>query len=508
MEIRYQSTRSHMPSVTASEAILKGLSDDGGLFVPEQIPPLPCSLQELSQMDYRQVAFEVMKQYLTDFSKEELKACIDSAYDDKFESEAIAPLAKVEDTYYLELFHGPTIAFKDMALSVLPYLMTTAMKKNGREKEIVILTATSGDTGKAALAGFADVPGTRIIVFYPKDGVSAIQKQQMLTQRGENVAVVGVEGNFDDCQSGVKAIFGDISLREELERAGLAFSSANSINIGRLVPQIAYYVYAYASLLREGEIDEGETINITVPTGNFGNILAAYYAREMGLPVGKLICASNENKVLYDFFASGSYDRNRPFVLTSSPSMDILISSNLERLIYEITGFDPEATASRMQDLAEEGRYSITDALHERLEIFAGGFAGEEESEREIRETFSRCGYVMDTHTAVAAAAARQYRERTGDTAKMLVVSTASPYKFAPAILRALEPDFWKQAAPEAVPDEKEAAFACVDELARLSGLPVPCAVRELKNAPICHRRICRVEGMKEQVRTILGLSQ
>lgn len=509
MEIRYQSTRSRMPSVSASEAILKGLSDDGGLFVPEQIPPLPCSLRELSQMDYRQVAYEVMKQYLTDFSQEELKACIDSAYDGKFETEAIAPLAKVEDTYYLELFHGPTIAFKDMALSILPYLMTAAMKKNGGKKEIVILTATSGDTGKAALAGFADVPGTRIIVFYPKDGVSAIQKQQMLTQQGKNVAVVGVEGNFDDCQSGVKAIFGDGLLRGELNRAGMAFSSANSINIGRLVPQIAYYVYAYASLLREEEIAEGEVINITVPTGNFGNILAAYYARQMGLPVGKLICASNENKVLYDFFASGSYDRNRPFVLTSSPSMDILISSNLERLIYEISGLDPDVTASLMESLTKEGRYSIPDAMRKRLGAFAGGFAGEEECERQIRETFARCGYVMDPHTAVAAAVSRQYRERTGDTAKMLVVSTASPYKFAPAILKALEPDDLPWTAPEggAAPEGNEAAFACVDELARLGGLPVPAAVKELRNAPVCHRRICRAEEMKEQVRSILGLS-
>ena len=493
-----------MPSVSASEAILKGLSDDGGLFVPDRIPPLPCSLQELSRMDYRQVAFAVMKQYLTDFSEEELKACIASAYDGKFETEAIAPLAKVEDTYFLELFHGPTIAFKDMALSILPYLMTAAMKKNGGEKEIVILTATSGDTGKAALAGFAGVPGTRIIVFYPKDGVSAIQKRQMLTQQGENVAVVGVEGNFDDCQSGVKAMFGDVSLREELKRSGLAFSSANSINIGRLVPQIAYYVYAYASLLREEEIAEGEAINIAVPTGNFGNILAAYYARQMGLPVGKLICASNENKVLYDFFSSGSYDRNRPFVLTSSPSMDILISSNLERLIYETADSDPEITASLMNDLAQKGRYAITGAMQERLEVFASGFAGEEESGKQIRETFTRCGYVMDTHTAVAAAVGRQYRERTKDTAKMLVVSTASPYKFAPAILSALEPDFQAQAEP--VSDEMEAAFACVDELARLSGLPVPAAIQKLREAPVCHHRICRAEEMKEQVRLILGL--
>ncbi len=499
MEIRYKSTCSDREPVLASQAILKGISEDGGLFVPERIPKLVCPLRELAGMDYRQVAYEVMRLYFSDFTEEELKACIAGAYDDKFDTEAIAPLAKVEGVYFLELFHGPTIAFKDMALSILPYLMTTAMKKNGGGQEAVILTATSGDTGKAALSGFADVPGTRIIVFYPKDGVSAIQKRQMLTQKGENVAVVGVEGNFDDCQNGVKAIFGDVALREEMARAGLAFSSANSINIGRLVPQIAYYVYAYASLLREGEIAEGEEINIAVPTGNFGNILAAYYARKMGLPVKKLLCASNENKVLYDFFATGSYDRNRPFILTSSPSMDILISSNLERLIYEITGYDAQATADFMQSLAGNGNYAITREMKKRLEPFYGGFATQKEGAAQIAGVFERCGYVMDTHTAVAAAVAADYREKTGDAAKMLVVSTASPYKFAPSILRALKPGC-------AAGDEEKEAFACVDELARLSGMKIPAAVEELREAAICHHRLCPVEGMEAQVRDILEL--
>ncbi len=338
MEVLYNSTRSKGISIKASQAILQGLSEDGGLFVPDHIPALDRSLEELAQMDYRQVAIEVMKLYLTDFTEEELKGCIEKAYDGKFDTERIAPLREAGGAYYLELFHGPTIAFKDMALSILPHLMIAAARKNNVKNEIVILTATSGDTGKAALAGFAGVEGTRIVVFYPKDGVSAIQEKQMVTQKGENTLVVGIHGNFDDAQTGVKRIFADKELAREMEGKGFQFSSANSINIGRLVPQICYYVYAYGTLLREGKIAAGEAINVVVPTGNFGNILAAFYAKNMGLPIGKLICASNENKVLYDFFRTGDYDRNREFVLTSSPSMDILISSNLERLVYHLSG--------------------------------------------------------------------------------------------------------------------------------------------------------------------------
>ena len=341
MNLLYNSTRNGEKKVTASEAILKGLADDGGLFVPEYVPKLDVTMEELKGMSYQETAYEVMKQFLTDFTEEELKHCINSAYDSKFDTEVIAPLVKVEDTYHLELFHGATIAFKDMALSILPHLLTTAAKKNDVTKEIVILTATSGDTGKAALAGFADVPGTKIIVFYPKGGVSRIQELQMVTQKGNNTSVVAIHGNFDNAQSGVKEIFEDKELEKELAEAGYQFSSANSINIGRLVPQVVYYVYAYAKLLENEEITEGEELNVTVPTGNFGNILAAYYAKQMGVPIGKLICASNENKVLFDFFETGVYDRNREFILTSSPSMDILISSNLERLIY--------AAAERMQ---------------------------------------------------------------------------------------------------------------------------------------------------------------
>ena len=340
MELRYKSTRSNSEAVSASQAILQGLAQDGGLYVPETLPRLDKSLEELAQMSYQETAYEVMKLFLTDFTESELKECISKAYDSKFDTEVIAPIVEADGTYYLELFHGATIAFKDMALSILPHLLITSAKKNHVKNEIVILTATSGDTGKAALAGFADVEGTRIIVFYPKNGVSPIQEKQMVTQKGDNTFVVGITGNFDDAQTGVKQLFGDKELAETMNQAGFQFSSANSINIGRLVPQVVYYVYAYAQLLKEGKIEKGEKMNVVVPTGNFGNILAAYFAKNMGVPIAKLICASNENKVLYDFFETGVYDRNREFVLTSSPSMDILISSNLERLIYLTAGAD------------------------------------------------------------------------------------------------------------------------------------------------------------------------
>ena len=366
-EILYKSTRSDSAPVSASKAILMGLAQDGGLFVPTQIPAFDKTLSELAGMDYRGVAYEVMKLLLTDFTEEELKGCIERAYGDNFDVREIVPLHNADGAYLLELFHGPTIAFKDMALQILPYLMTTSMKKNREDKEVVILTATSGDTGKAAMAGFADVAGTRIMVFYPKDGVSSIQERQMVTQKGDNTRVVGIRGNFDDAQSEVKRIFGDAALRGEMAEKGFAFSSANSINIGRLVPQIVYYVFAYTRLLKDGVIREGEKINIVVPTGNFGNILAAYYASGMGLPVAKLLCASNSNKVLFDFFTTGTYDRNRDFILTSSPSMDILISSNLERLIYHISGNDSAATAALMKNLSEKGSYAITDQMKEGL---------------------------------------------------------------------------------------------------------------------------------------------
>ena len=400
MNFLYQSTRNANETATASEAILKGLATDGGLFVPMNIPKLDVSLSSLSKMSYQEVAYEVMKLYLTDFTEDELKACIHSAYDKKFDAEEIAPIKKVGDVYYLELFHGATIAFKDMALSILPHLMTTAAKKNKVTDEIVILTATSGDTGKAALAGFAEVPGTKIIVFYPKDGVSPIQEKQMVTQTGDNTYVIGINGNFDDAQTGVKTMFNNKELAEALKNKGYRFSSANSINIGRLVPQIVYYVYSYCHLLGTGELKEGELLNVVVPTGNFGNILAAYYAKEMGVPLNKLICASNENKVLYDFFTTGTYDRNRDFVLTSSPSMDILISSNLERLIHKIAGDDSKKNAELMKSLSTDGNYEITKSMKEKLKDFVGLYATEEQTDEAIKKEYEDYDYVIDTHTS------------------------------------------------------------------------------------------------------------
>ena len=493
MEVLYKSTRGAEEAVTASCAILKGLAKDGGLFVPTEIPKLSLSMEELSKMSYQETAYEVMKLFLTDFTEEELKTCIAGAYDKKFDTDVIAPLAKVEGAYYLELFHGATIAFKDMALSILPYLMTTAAKKNGTDKEIVILTATSGDTGKAAMAGFADVPGTRIIVFYPKGGVSKVQELQMRTQKGNNTSVVAIHGNFDDAQTGVKKLFGDKEFAKELADSGFQFSSANSINIGRLVPQVVYYVYAYAKLLENGEIEDGEKINVTVPTGNFGNILAAYFAKHMGVPIDKLICASNENKVLYDFFTTGTYDRKRDFILTNSPSMDILISSNLERLIYLSTGCDAEKNAELMENLSRNGAYTITEEMKKAMSDFWGGFATQEEDGAMIRKVFKETGYLMDTHTGVGAAVYQKYQKETGDQTKTVIASTASPYKFSRSVMEAI-------AGPQDEADE----FALIDKMSRLSGTEIPQAVEEIRTAPIRHNRECSVEAMKAEVKDIL----
>ena len=496
MDIMYRSTRSNI-EVTASQAILEGLCSDGGLFVPTAIPALTEPLADLAQMDYRELAYTVMSKFLTDFTEEELCACINGAYDDKFDTKLIAPLKEADGAYYLELFHGSTIAFKDMALSILPYLMTTAAKKNGTDKKIVILTATSGDTGKAAMAGFADVPGTEIIVFYPKDGVSNIQEKQMVTQRGDNTHVVAIRGNFDDAQSAVKRIFNDPEINARIEKAGCQFSSANSINIGRLVPQIVYYVYAYAQLVKSGELKPGEEINITVPTGNFGNILAAYYAKLMGLPVKTLICASNENKVLYDFFASGDYDRNREFILTSSPSMDILISSNLERLIYRICGNDPEKCSAFMKQLSKNGEYVITDEMRAQLSDFRGGFATEEENFAGIKALFEKTGYVIDTHTGIANAVYRRYAEETGDSTKTVIASTASPYKFAVSVVGAI--------APERVPGKSD--FELIDVLRELSKVDEPAAITDIRTAPVRHNTVSDVQDMPAVVLEILGCS-
>lgn len=495
MEILYNSTRAKGKAVTASEAILKGLSEEGGLFVPERIPVLDKTLKEFSQMTYQQTAYEVMKLYFTDFSRQELEECISKAYDEKFDTQEIVPIKEAAGAFYLELFHGATIAFKDMALSVLPHLLIASAKKNQVKNEIVILAATSGDTGKAALAGFSDVEGTRIIVFYPKSGVSPIQEKQMVTQKGKNTYVVGIHGNFDDAQRGVKEIFGDRELAEYMQGKGFQFSSANSINIGRLVPQIVYYVYAYGRLLKEGRIQEGEKINVTVPTGNFGNILAAFYAKEMGIPIGKLICASNENKVLFDFFRSGTYDRNREFVLTSSPSMDILVSSNLERLIYRIGGNDPDQNLAFMSALGQGGSYQVTGDMMEKLGDFYGNYASQEETAETIRKVYEDTGYVLDPHTAVAACVYEKYKRETGDHKATVIASTASPYKFTRSVMDAIGGQY---------PGMDD--FGLADELSGLSHTAVPKAVEEIRTAPVLHKRICGKDAMKQTVMDILGI--
>ncbi len=486
----YVSTRNAQEKVTASQAVLQGLAENGGLFVPEQIPVLDVPVEELAEMTYQETAYEVMKLFLTDYTEEELKKCIENAYDGKFDTSEIAPLVKAQDAYYLELFHGATIAFKDMALSILPHLLITAARKNQVSNDIVILTATSGDTGKAALAGFADVEGTKIVVFYPKDGVSPIQQKQMVTQKGGNTLVVGIHGNFDQAQTGVKQMFSNQALAEEMAAAGYQFSSANSINIGRLVPQIVYYVYAYAKMVKSGEIENGEPINVVVPTGNFGNILAAFYAKNMGLPIGKLVCASNENKVLYDFFTTGTYDKNREFILTTSPSMDILISSNLERLVYRIAGNSAEKNQQLMKSLQENGSYTITEDMRAQLTSFYGNFASEEETAAVIQEIYQEAGYIIDTHTAVAAAVYKKYQKETGDKTKTVIASTASPYKFTRSVMTAIDAKY------DSKPD-----FELVDELEKLSKVKVPQAIEEIRTAPVLHKTVCEVEEMEQVVR-------
>jgi threonine synthase len=493
MEISYQSTRGGEAGVTASQAILKGLAADGGLFMPSFIPKLDKSMKEFSLMTYQETAFEVMKLFLTDYTEAELKSCIAQAYDSKFDTEEIAPLSKANGAYYLELYHGSTIAFKDMALSILPHLMTTSAKKNQVNNKIVILAATSGDTGKAAMAGFADVEGTEIIVFYPKDGVSPVQELQMVTQKGENTHVAAIHGNFDDAQTGVKKIFGDKAFAELLEEKGYQLSSANSINIGRLVPQIVYYVYAYAKLLSSEEIKEGEEINVTVPTGNFGNILAAYFAKLMGTPIKNLICASNENKVLFDFFQTGTYDRNRDFILTTSPSMDILISSNLERLIYLSTGCNGSANADLMNSLGENGNYSVNGEMKKKMNGFIGGFASEAENKAVIKKLFEDTGYLIDTHTGVASAVYNKYKEETKDDTKTVIASTASPYKFSRSVLEAMEGD-----------QDTEDEFQIIDHLSNVSGVSVPQAVEEIRTAVVRHTTVCDADQMKEAVLNFL----
>ena len=474
----YKSTRDSSIRVESAAAIAKGISEEGGLFVPESIPSISMDeLKSLAGMNYAQRAAFVFSKYLTDYTDAELRYCTESAYTTKaFDTENIAEIAHLfEGTYMLELWHGPTCAFKDMALQILPYFLTTAVKKLNMDKKVVILVATSGDTGKAALEGFKDVPGTEIMVFYPVEGVSDMQKRQMVTQEGENVTVCAVKGNFDDCQSGVKKIFTDHTVLDALEKGGMTFSSANSINWGRLVPQIVYYVSSYVSLAESGEIAYGDLLNVVVPTGNFGNILAAYYAKMMGVPLGKLICASHINKVLTDFIRTGVYNRNRQFYPTTSPSMDILISSNLERLLYLLTGEDDAQIREWFTALAEKGTYEVTDAVKAKLtEQFYGGFCDDAETKATIAELYQKYGYTCDTHTAVAVKVYEDYRKETGDTTKTLIASTASPFKFSASVLDALGKK----------PADGTDEYDMVELLHEVSSMEIPQSLAALKTKP------------------------
>lgn len=494
MTLIYQSTRDATNTVTASQAILKGLADDGGLFTPTDFPELDLDFASLKDASYQEIAKLVLGAFLDDFTEDELDSCIKAAYDSKFDTKEIASVVKLGDQYHLELFHGSTIAFKDMALSILPHLLTTAAKKQGVTDKIVILTATSGDTGKAAMAGFSDVKGTEIIVFYPKNGVSKIQELQMVTQTGNNTHVIAIDGNFDDAQTEVKRLFNDKALKDSLAAAGQQFSSANSMNIGRLIPQVVYYVYAYARLVAKGEIRAGQAITVSVPTGNFGNILAAYYAYKIGLPIKQLICASNENRVLTDFFTTKIYDKNRPFKVTSSPSMDILVSSNLERLIFHLLEDNAEETKRLMTDLNRIGSYDLTDLNTDLLNLFVAGSASEAETELDIKRLYEATSYVQDPHTAVAAAVYQDYLEKTQDTAPGLIVSTASPYKFPRVVVKAI------------TGQDIEDDFQAVASLHELSKIAIPEAVCDLEQQPIRHQTVIATKDMQQAVEERLGL--
>lgn len=492
----YKSTRNSALAVDSATAISQGISADGGLFVPSEIPSITMDeIRKLSTMRYADRAAYIFAKYLTDFTEAEIHHCTDSAYNTKaFETDAIAEISHLFDgTYMLELWHGPTCAFKDMALQVLPYFLTTAAKKKALNKKIVILVATSGDTGKAALDGFKDVPGTEILVFYPEEGVSPMQKRQMRTQEGGNVGVCAIKGNFDDCQNGVKAIFTDPQVKQQLDQAGLMFSSANSINWGRLLPQIVYYISAYATLAADGEINFGDLINVVVPTGNFGNILACWYAGQMGLPVGKLICASNSNNVLTDFLATGTYDRNRPFHTTMSPSMDILVSSNLERLLFALSGQDDKLVADYMQQLNKHGSYTVSDEIKAKLKSdFYGGFCSEEETSKVIAEVWKKYNYLIDPHTAVAYDVMEKYRQETGDTNKTVFVSTASPFKFCDSVLHSLGVA------------EVQDGIDALDQLSQTTNRPAPVPLASLRNKAVRFTESVDKEKMEDVVLEML----
>ena len=493
--MRYISTRDNTIQYSASQAIAQGLARDGGLLTPFYIPKLPGkSLEDMRDMAYQQRAVYIMKQYLEEFSVKELTDYANAAYGpDRFDSPAVAPVHTVDgNTHCLELWHGPTCAFKDMALQMLPHLLTASLAKTEETKTVCILVATSGDTGKGALEGFKNVPRTKILVFYPKDGVSEVQELQMVTQEGGNVGVSAVVGNFDDAQTGVKKLFSDESLRQELERRGYFFSSANSINWGRVLPQIVYYISAYCDLLRDEKIAPGQTVNVCVPTGNFGNILAAYYAKEMGLPINQLICASNSNNVLTDFLREGVYDRNRQFYNTMSPSMDILISSNLERLLLALTQ-DPAEVREYMTQLAETGRYKVSGRIQDRLQKrFKGYFCDDRETQRVIRTMFERHGYLIDTHTAVAFSALEQYRRETGDDTPAIVASTASPFKFCSSVLEAL--------GETGIASGLDA----LDQLTAKTGQPAPAPLAGLRDKAVRFTGVVEKDRMVDAVLSLL----
>lgn len=494
MTLVYQSTRDEKNRVTASQAILQGLATDGGLFTPIKMPNLQLNFEELKDASYQKVAKIVLSAFLDDFTGEELDYCINSAYDDKFDDLAIAPLVSLDGQYNLELFHGSTIAFKDMALSILPYLLTTSAKKQGVNNKIVILTATSGDTGKAAMAGFSDVPGTEIIVFYPKDGVSKVQELQMTTQTGENTHVIAIDGNFDDAQTNVKEMFNDEVLREKLLAKNMQFSSANSMNVGRLIPQVVYYVYAYAQMVKQGYLKNGDEVNFTVPTGNFGNILAAYYASKIGVPVNKLICASNENNVLTDFFKTGTYDKKREFRVTTSPSMDILVSSNLERLIFHLLGNNASKTKVLMDSLSLNSVYTLEGADQSILDLFEAGFATESETANEIKRVYEISNYIEDPHTAVASAVYYAYQKGSGDDTPAVIASTASPYKFP------------RVAVSSVTGKDSGDDFVAIKELQKLSGVSIPSAVDGLEQAEVRHHTVIASQNMQHAVEKYLGV--
>lgn len=496
--MNYISTRGGGCPVSAARAIIKGLATDGGLFVPQAIPSIDKDfIQSLLNLSYQERAKKILSLYLTDFTAQEINSCVENAYGhNKFDTDKVVPTVQIEGNHYLlELWHGPTSAFKDMALQLLPQFISTSLKKLGDKNELVILVATSGDTGKAALDGFKDVPQTKIIVFYPQEGVSKIQRLQMLTQEGNNVAVVAVKGNFDDAQSGVKQIFNDTSYNQLLAQKGFQLSSANSINWGRLLPQIVYYFSSYADLINMGKIALGDKVNFTVPTGNFGDILAGFYAKCMGLPVNRLICASNANNVLTDFLTTGTYDKNREFFKTISPSMDILISSNLERLLYHMTN-DTEKVSGWMKQLQQEGKYTVDEVTLKAIqETFSAGYLSDTDTMDCIKAVYEKDGYVADTHTAVAWQVAQDYTAKTGETLPMVVLSTASPYKFNDSVLTALGKDITGK-------DE----FALLNELAQINRDPIPQGLAKLKTAAVLHDKVCEKQNMQRSVSDFLNI--